>query len=144
VVSGEKLNQNADFENHKSQISERESKIESRRSKIEDRNSKIEIRKSPITNRQSPIARWPDEPMKKSPDAFGMLKKDAQEELTILLDAGRNICCLLWGAGMPILAKVGYNFRFCKKSCTRHFRLPVRAGVLQVSFASALTDHTAF
>jgi hypothetical protein len=50
VVAGEKMNQFADFENHKAQISERKPEIETR-------NSQIANRKSP----DDPMSRWPDE-----------------------------------------------------------------------------------
>jgi hypothetical protein len=93
VVSGEKVNQNADFGNRKSQNENRRAKLESRRSEFENRQSQVANHKSP------------DEPMNPSPDAPWC----DQEELTILLDAGRNICCLLWGAGRRILVKVDYN-----------------------------------
>ena len=41
---------------------------------------------------------------------------------------------LLPGAGSRSGSKVGVAFAFCKNGCTRHCKLPVFAGVLQVSF----------
>ena len=49
-----------------------------------------------------------------------MTKWFDQEELTLLLDAGRNICCLCWGAEKPFMAKMGFAFGFCKNSWTCH------------------------
>jgi hypothetical protein len=84
-MSGEEMKQFADFANRRWQIANLKSP---------------DYAMNRWTNRQSlnhPIARSPDHPMTERSD---------QEELTLLLDAGRNICPLCWGAWMPILAKV--------------------------------------
>ena len=69
-------------------------------------------------------------------------QEEEQEELTLLLDAGRNICGFCWGGWDALLAKTGFMGSFCRNGGTRHSRSPVLAGVLQVSFTSTSTDHT--